>query len=169
MAEAGHADGVEIEYHTYALLKEIPVLLKAQFEKIGVDLKIKITDTTTGFNAEQAGDYRHLLGLGHGPNIVDPDDLFLGVYMPGGPRNALKYEDPRINEIFEKQKSEPDLEKRIQLIREAEAILRTGEGHFHNIFWWPAPTFGVSNRVKNYNVTAITVQYGFQKEHIWLD
>jgi peptide/nickel transport system substrate-binding protein len=169
LAEAGHPDGVTIEYHTYALLKEVPVLLKEQFAKIGVDLQIKITDTTTGFNAEQAGDYKHLLGLGHGPNIVDPDDLFLGIYMPGGPRNALKYEDPRIVDIFEKQKSEADLEKRIQLIRQAEEILRSGEGHFHNIFWFPAPTFVVSDRVKNYNVTAITVQYGFQKEHIWLD
>ncbi len=169
MAEAGHAEGVEIEYHTYALLKEVPVLLKAQFAKIGVDLKIKITDTTTGFNAEQAGDYQHLLGLGHGPNILDPDDLFLGVYMPGGPRNALKYTDQRIIDIFEKQKSEADLGKRIALIREAEEILRTGEGHFHNLYWWPLPAFSVSNRVKNYDVTAITVQYGFQKEHIWLE
>ena len=169
MAEAGHAGGVEIEYHTYALLKEIPVLLKAQFAKIGVDLKIKITDTTTGFNAEQAGDYAHLLGLGHGPNILDPDDLFLGVYMPGGPRNALKYTDQRIIDIFEKQKSEADLEKRIALIRDAEDILRTGEGHFHNLYWWPLPAFSVSDRVKNYNLTAITVQYGFQKEHIWLE
>jgi ABC-type transport system substrate-binding protein len=89
--------------------------------------------------------------------------------MPGGPRNALKYTDQRIIDIFEKQKSEADLEKRIALIREAEEILRTGEGHFHNLYWWPLPAFSVSNRVKNYDVTAITVQYGFQKEHIWLE
>ena len=169
LAEAGHGEGLRIAYHTYALNKEIGVMLKQQFAEIGIDLDLKVTDTTTAFNAEQAGDYEHLLGLGHGPNILDPDDLFLGVYMPGGPRNALRYEDPRINEIFEAQKSEADLEKRIQLIRQAEDILRTGEGHFHNIFWWPLPSFSVANKVKNYNVTAITVQYGFQKEHIWLE
>ena len=170
LKEAGYGDEpLRIAYHTYGSLKEVSVLLQQQFEKVGIDLDIKITDATTGFNAEQQGDYEHLLGLGHGPNILDPDDLFLGIYMPGGPRNALKYEDKRISEIFEKQKSEADLTKRIALIREAEEILRQGEGHFVNFYWWPLPFFTVSNDVKNFKVSPITVQYGFQKEHLWLD
>ena len=170
LAEAGFPDGVTLQFHTYNLIQDVAVILKEQLAKAGITLELKITDTTTGFNAEQSGDYEHMLMLGHGPNINDPDDLFIGIYLPGGPRNALKYEDPRIREIFEEQKSETDEVKRRELIKEAEDILRQGEGHFVHLIWIASYSFVVNHsRVQNFLQVPLGSQYGFQKEHLWIE
>jgi peptide/nickel transport system substrate-binding protein len=168
LAEAGFANGLTLEYHVISVLKEEALVVQQQLKKIGVKLHLKVTDTTTGFNAEQQGDYKHIIHLGHGPNITDPDDLFLGVYLPGGPRNPLKYEDPRIREIFDRQKSQTDPVKRRAMVKEAEDILRTGEGHLHILAWIAADNFSLSKRVKNF-VSPPGFQTGWSKEHIWLE
>ena len=67
LAEAGFPDGVTLQFHTYNLIQDVAVILKEQLAKAGITLELKITDTTTGFNAEQSGDYEHMLMLGHGP------------------------------------------------------------------------------------------------------
>lgn len=169
LAEAGFSDGLTLDYLHASIFKEEAIILKENLKSIGVDLNLLLVDTTTAANAEQAGDYRHMLGFGHGTNIIDPDDVFLGVYMPGGPRNALKYEDPKISEIFERQKSETDQVKRRAIIKEAEEILRLGEGHGRPMFWHPVEQLIHLNHVKNMNTGPFTVQYGYQKEHVWLD
>ena len=168
LAEAGFPDGITLDYHGATNFQEEAVIVQQQWKRIGVELNMKITDLTTGVNVEQSGEYTHILGLAHGTNIIDPDDVFIGAYNPGGPRNALKYEDPRITEIFERQKSETDQVKRRAIIKEAEDILRFGEAHGFPMFWHPAERFVHTNKVKNV-VAAWTVQYGYQKEHIWLD
>ena len=104
-----------------------------------------------------------------GTNIIDPDDMFSGVWLPGGPRNALKYDDPRIRDIFERQKALTDQTERRAVIKEAEDILRTGEGHARPMFWHPIERFVPLNNVKNMVAIPKTVQYAYQKESIWLE
>ena len=169
LAEAGHSDGLQLDYLHASIFKEEAILLKENLKEIGVELNLIQVDTTTAANAEQAGDYRHMHGFGHGTNIIDPDDVFLGIYMPGGPRNALRYEDPQINEIFERQKSVTDQEERRAIIAEAEEILRMGEGHGRPMFWHPLERLVHLHRVQNITTAPFTVQYGYQKEHVWLE
>ena len=169
LAEAGHPDGLNLDYLHASIFKEEAILLKENLKEIGVELNLILVDTTTASNAEQAGDYRHMHGFGHGTNIIDPDDVFLGIYMPGGPRNALRYEDPAINEIFERQKSVTDQDERRAIIAEAEEILRMGEGHGRPMFWHPLERLVHLHRVKNITTAPFTVQYGYQKEHVWLE
>jgi peptide/nickel transport system substrate-binding protein len=169
MADAGFPDGFSANYHTYTANKNVPVILKQQLSgTLGIDLDIKITDTSATIAAEQEQDFSHFVSVHNGPNIVDPDDLLSGVYLAGAPRNPLDYEDPEIRAIFEKQKSEPDLAKRQALIREAEAIILKGEHHMIQYYWYGDPRWIVPNRVKNY-VPRQTVQYGMGVEHLWLE
>ena len=169
LAEAGFPDGLTLDYLYADIFEEEAIILKENLKEVGVELDLLPRDTTTAANAEQSGEYRHMLGFGHGTNIIDPDDVFLGVYLPGGPRNAQKYEDPRINEIFERQKSEPDQVARRAIIKEAEDIIRMGEGHGRPMFWHAVEQLIHLNHVKNMNTAPFTVQYGYQKEHVWLD
>ena len=169
LAEAGFPDGLTLDYLYADIFEEEAIILKENLKEVGVELDLLPRDTTTAANAEQSGEYRHMLGFGHGTNIIDPDDVFLGVYLPGGPRNAQKYEDPRINEIFERQKSEPDQVARRAIIKEAEDIIRMGEGHGRPMFWHAVEQLIHLNHVKNMNTGPFTVQYGYQKEHVWIE
>ena len=169
LAEAGYPNGLTLDYLYADIFEEEAIILKENLKVVGVELNLLPRDTTTAANAEQAGDYRHMLGFGHGTNIIDPDDVFLGVYMPGGPRNAQRYEDARVSEIFEIQKSEPDQVARRALIKDAEDILRQGEGHGRPMFWHPVEQLIHLNHVKNMNTGPFTVQYGYQKEHVWIE
>jgi peptide/nickel transport system substrate-binding protein len=168
MADAGYADGLKANFHGTAGYKEISVLMREQFKKIGLDLVINFTDSTTRTAAEQSGDYSHFLGLGYGANIMDPDDLFIGIFLPGGPRNSLDYEAPGIRDIFEKQRTETDPVKRKALVAEAEEILRQGYDHSLQYYWVASAAWAVNSRVKNV-LPRETVQYGHLTEHIWLE
>lgn len=169
MEEAGYGDGFSANYHTYTANKNVPVILKQQLSDIlGIELNINITDTAATIAAEQEVDFSHFVSVHNGPNIVDPDDLLSGVYLSGAPRNPIDFEDPRIREIFEKQKSEADLTARQALIREAEAIILEGEHHMIQYYWYGDPRWIVPNRVKNY-VPRQTVQYGMGVEHLWME
>ena len=169
MADAGYAEGFSANYHTYTANRNVPVILKQQLSEIlGIELDIKITDTAATIAAEQELDFSHFVSVHNGPNIVDPDDLLSGVYLAGAPRNPIDFEDPRIRDIFERQKSEPDLTKRQALIREAEAIILEGEHHMIQYYWYGDPRWIVPTRVKNY-VPRQTVQYGMGVEHLWFD
>jgi peptide/nickel transport system substrate-binding protein len=170
MAEAGYADGFKTTAVAtqQAADEEVALVLKEDLLKIGVDIDIQVRpDFASSIAAEQGGDYE-IIVLGHGPNIIDPDDLFLGLYLAGGPRNPLKYEDPRIRELFETQKVEPDPAKRQALILEAEEIVRQGEGHIVLNFWSGRVAWVVNNKVKNW-FPSKTIQYGFGTHHLWLE
>ena len=169
MEEAGYADGFSAPYHTYASNRNIPVILKQSFQDIlKIDLDINITDLASVIAAEQGADYSHIVSVHNGPNIVDPDDLLLGVYLTGAPRNPIDFEDPELRAIFEAQKGESDLAARQALIRDAEDIILKGEHHMIQYYWYGDPIWIVPNRVKNY-VPRQTVQYGMGTEHLWLD
>ena len=169
LTDAGFPKGLTLDYLYADIFEEEAIILKENLKEVAVELNLLPRDTTTAANAEQSGEYRHMLGFGHGTNIIDPDDVFLGVYLPGGPRNAQKYDDPMINEIFERQKSEPDQVARRAIIKEAEDIIRMGEGHGRPMFWHAVEQLIHLNHVKNMNTGPFTVQYGYQKEHVWIE
>lgn len=169
LTEAGFPDGLTLEYHVAVFAKEEALMVQQHLKLIGVEVNLKVTDTTTGFNAEQEKTYEHILHLGHGTNILDPDDMFLGVYLAGGPRNAIGYEDPKVRALFDTQQVESDFEKRKALIREAEEVLRQGESHIVLLFWLGGASWAVSEKVKNFYAAPIGLQYGFSKENLWID
>ena len=170
LEEAGYGGGFKANAVAtqQAADAEVSLVLKEDLKKIGIDLNLTtVPDFASLISAEQGGDYEILVG-NHGPNILDPDDLFLGLYLAGGPRNPLKYEDSRIREIFEAQKLESDLGKRKALVKQAEDIIRQGEGHLVLNFWSGRQAWVVNDKVKNW-LPSKTIQYGFGTAHMWLD
>ena len=47
LADAGYPDGLSANFHATSYYKEISVVMRENFKKIGVDLEIHFTDSTT--------------------------------------------------------------------------------------------------------------------------
>ena len=168
MAEAGYGDGVDVTF-TYRTVGTYPVeapFLKEQMAQIGMNLKLEVVESAVGLARYAEGDYQ-MGRISHGVSIRDPDEIFTSIYLPGGSRNQLGYDDPRITEIFNKQARELDPAKRVALLKEAEEIINKGEYHWPNLLW--IPTFQTTNvKVRNH-FKPMTIHVSNTLEHIWLD
>ncbi len=168
MDQAGYGDGVDVTF-MYRNLSTYPVeapFLKDQLADIGMNLQLEAVESATGLARYAEGDYQ-MGRITHGVSIRDADEIFTSIYLPGGSRNQLGYEDPRILEIFNLQAREQDPVKRVELLKEAEEIINQGEYHWPNILW--VPTFQVTNvKVRNHH-EPITIHLLNSLEHIWLD
>jgi len=168
LAEAGYANGFEAEYmyrNIWTYGDEAP-FVKAQLAKIGITLTLKVVESAAGLAAYAAGEY-DIGRIDHGITIDDPDEIFTSIYLPGGARNQLGYEDPRLRDLFEKQVREPNPEKRRALLAQAEDIIRQGETHWINIWWFPQVT-PINVKVKNFHLGP-TIHVLNTLEHIWFD
>ena len=168
MAEAGYGEGIDVVYTyrtNYVYPTEAP-FVKEQMAAIGMKLELNAVDPTAGLAMFAEGDYT-LGRICHGVTISDPDEIFTSVLLPGGSRNQLGYNDPRLREIFEKQTRELDLSKRRELLREAEDIAREGTLHWPTMYW--SPIYDIKNvKIKNY-YTPPTLHILHTMESWWYD
>ena len=142
-------------------------LLQQHLKEIYMDLDINQVPGSESFAAMASGEYE-ITGNPHGANIIDSDDLFNVVYTPGGARNQLNWEDPRINDFFARSSKEFDPTNRQQIIWEAGDLLRQGEGHWMGVIWGASWHFIVSKRINNF-FPPQTLQQGMTHEHLWLE
>lgn len=176
MAEAGFPDGFETTFDARKVSFYVPIcqVVKEQLKKsLGITGDLQTWESAAGykhFGTARAVDAEGDWGLGcqgEGMVVLDADAVFGGVYRPGGTRNYTDWSDPRIEELFQRQKVEQDLDKRRELLREAADILREGDNHWVTMVW--GRFFWQMHRdVKGFNPPQ-TVQYGFKHEDIWLD
>lgn len=104
---------------------------------------------------------------GWGINIVDPHDYFAGTMVKSSPANATGWTHPRMEEIFQEQMRERDLEKRAALIREAALILLTEDTYMVS-FFWNLKGMIFNNQIKNFHPPGgFSPQLGM--EHLWCD
>ena len=163
LAKAGHAGGLKIPFTCG--YEEWCLLTKQQLKPIGIDIDVQIE---TSLSAKEAsGDYI-LSARRHGASVIEPDDMFLCCYLPGGPRNQLDWSDPRLTALFDRQKQEPDQGKRKAIIKEAEDILRTEGSGFMHVWWSGSMAQMVNNKVKNYHRPQ-TLHQALAHESIWLE
>jgi peptide/nickel transport system substrate-binding protein len=176
MAEAGFADGFKTTYDARKVSFYVPIC-----QVVKEQLKTALNITGDLQTWESAAGYKHygtaravdaegdwgLACQGEGMVVLDADAVFGGVYRPGGTRNYSYWSDPRIEELFQLQKVEQDLDKRREILREAADILREGDNHWVTLVW--GRFFWQMHRdVKGFNPPQ-TVQYGFKHEDLWLD
>jgi peptide/nickel transport system substrate-binding protein len=168
LAEAGYPNGFETEYmyrNIWTYGDEAP-FVKAQLAKVGIVLNLKVVESAAGLAAYAAGEY-DIGRIDHGITITDPDEIFTSIYLAGGSRNQVGYEDPKIRKIFERQARESDQEKRQMLLKEAANLLKDGEGHWFTIWWFPQHT-PTNIKVKNVH-GGPTIHVLNTLEHLWLD
>ncbi len=177
MAEAGFADGFEVEYTvrqvgTYAA--ECSVIKQDLEEYLGITGPIETLPSAAGYAkygtsrpADAKGDWE-IACQADGMTVFDPDAIYGGIFLKGGTRNYTDWEAPEVNAWFEEQKVELDPERRREINKEAERWLH----EFSNNHWVSLTlgrNFWVMHRdIKGFNAPQ-TIQYGFKQEHLWWD
>ena len=177
MAEAGVPDGFEVRY-TVRQVGNYPdqcSIVKQQLQdNLGITGDIETLPSAAGYSkystaraADAEGDWE-LSCQGEGMVVYDFDGVYGGVYLKGGTRNYTDWENPMVNDWFERQKVELDPQARIEINKEAEIWLNEfSDNHWvtlqlGQLYWL------VHKDIKGFNAPS-TVQYQFKHEDLWLD
>ena len=99
--------------------------------------------------------------------VDDPDQMLYENYACGSDRNYTGYCDKEVDALIERQSSEPDLEKRRQLVWEIERRLARDASR-PIIFYTRAATCW-RPRVKGLNLVVNSVFNSWRLEDVWLD
>jgi peptide/nickel transport system substrate-binding protein len=142
------------------------VILLDQLKQIYIDAELDAVDTTQWFPKVRRRDYSIGLNL-TGNGIDDPDQSFFENYACGSENNYDGYCNPKMDELFERQSTEADQEKRKKLVWEIETRLAEDVARpvlYHNrsgTCWAPY--------VKGYTPMVNSIYNGMRWEGVWLD
>jgi len=142
------------------------VLLTDQLKEVYIDGELDIVETASWFPKVQRKDYKIGLNL-TGGGVDDPDQQFYENYGCGSPRNYTGYCNPELEQLFDRQSTEAEADKRKRLVWEAEKKLAEDGARpiiFYNRFaycWQP--------RVKGWTMMTNSIINNFRLEDVWLD
>jgi oligopeptide transport system substrate-binding protein len=118
-------DSVELELLNYDSdsSKKIGEFIKNQLEKNlpGLKVSIKAQPFAQKLDLESAGDYDFSFA-GWGPDYQDPM-TFIDMFVTDGAHNQMAYSNPKYDELVEAAKKETDVNKRWDMMLEAEKVL----------------------------------------------
>lgn len=139
MAEAGYANGVDSETGDALVLYYDSTSVGAdgrpqmnwyrkQFEKLGIKLIIRPTDYNRFQDKMRNGSIQLFL-MGWNADYPDPENFFFLLYGPNGKvkyggENAVNYNSPVFNQLFEQMRNMDDSEQRFQIIQKLQDIIR---------------------------------------------
>jgi peptide/nickel transport system substrate-binding protein len=124
MAEAGHPNGLTIDYLG---LPQYPELLKTgqvvrdQLRQIGITMNIKQVDVSVWFDRFSKGDYQ--ITSAYQERTIDPDNFYSLVLKSGGPINTTGYANPKADALITQAAAETDMAKRKALYSELRKII----------------------------------------------
>ena len=175
LAEAGFPNGFETEImlrkaQSYVDIGTVIVEQLKQF--LNIDAKLRVTESAAGQAAFLAGDFNFSV-INVSLLFLDPDAAFVE-YKEGGligntwarSQNTLNWD--KLNDLFRKQSSELDQQKRKAIIGEAEKSLLEEDDAIPGIYFSTA-TFNVHKTIKNFHPHPSLYASGQKWEHIWCD
>lgn len=95
-------------------------LTQAQFRRNSqgaVDPDLRVVDNSAWNQVRANSDFDYYAG-GHSSGGTDPDTFFSSTYKTGGSRNYGKMSDPKLDSMFDRQKTLFDAQERKQAVRE---------------------------------------------------
>jgi ABC-type transport system substrate-binding protein len=126
MAAAGHAGGIKgldylvREVATFKLWSQaIQAMLK---ETLNVECNLRTVIESVWFDDTKNGNFDLAIGA-IVSTLLDPSDYFNAWYRTGGPQNYSNWSVAKFDELLPKIDTEVDAKKRLEHIRQAEAIM----------------------------------------------
>ncbi|MGQ4810183.1 hypothetical protein NKDENANG_03632 [Candidatus Entotheonellaceae bacterium PAL068K] len=169
LAEAGYKPGeLKLKWLVLDTPESIltPQFVQEQLRLIGVEVELEVSDRGTFTQRRDADDFQ-LITTGGVAGTLDPSLFYADNFLCGASSNESDYCNPKFDELFKKQLSELDEEKRRQIIHDMERILLTdlpsvqvrwvAEG----MAWWPW--------VKNWEDVDLAYYNNVTLEEVWLD
>ncbi len=126
LAEAGYPNGeglptIEFMYNTEGAHKLVAQAIQQDWAKIGVNVSLTNQEWKVFLNTRQQGQYE-IARHGWIGDYVDPM-TFLDMWLTGGGNNDAGYSNAKYDELVNAAKVEGDLNKRWDLMKEAEDVL----------------------------------------------
>ena len=173
MTAVGFSDTnrLDIEFLVAQIIQfpDIAQIYKQQWEStLPVNINLVLTDIGTVLGRYIGGDYQ-MGTFGAGVLILDPDDMFGGLYRDTS-RNYTGWTDPAVEALFAQQQQEQDFDTRVQLSRDMLRLVLSGGPPYLEYAWQTFTTI-VSNRIKTkvgHYVQPKTIYSGYKHEHEWL-
>lgn len=173
LAEAGFPDGrgfkTGIMAHGIADTLEIAQIVADQWRRsLGIEIEVEKADFQVALQRRDAGDFLMYVDTS-GVTYLDPDDMFLRRYNSDASHTAWSRWSgaPRIDEIFNMQTSEFDLQTRGDLIREASQVF-LDEAPWAVLYWKDLFMF-VDNRIQGFNMPTGAYTKNGLYERLWCD
>lgn len=95
-------------------------LLQANWRRLGqgvVETELKLIDFAQALPVLARGQFDYWTS-GHGANAIDPDVFLTQLYHSNGSRNYMKFSDPKLDEMIDKQRGLFNLAERKALVRQ---------------------------------------------------
>jgi peptide/nickel transport system substrate-binding protein len=122
LREAGVPDGFAFVFSNRGITgpERVGVFLIDQWRKIGLQATHRVLETGQEFAAKRAGDFT--VAHDFSCDFVEEPDYTLTKYLSSdkSPINYARYSDPALDELYERQSRETDVEKRKALVWEFE-------------------------------------------------
>jgi len=158
--------GVTVSTRNTAGYRDPAVIAIDQMKEIYIDGTLEPIETANWFPKVIRKDYT--IGVNVSETAVDdPDQMLYENYACGSDRNYTGYCDKEVDALIDRQSSEPDPEKRRQLVWEIERRLARDASR-PIIFYTRAATCW-RPRVKGLNLVVNSVFNGWRFEDVWLD
>ena len=121
-------------------LVKMSEVLADQLRKVGIESEIVSVPFGELYGIQASGDF-DITNSGASVMANDPDEIF-GDFTTGAPRNLSRFGNPEVDRLVPVQSSEPDLQKRIDIVQDIEELILSdfvvipqGAGSFGTAFW----------------------------------
>jgi len=129
MAEAGYADGFELNLFTNAgnqVRSDIAEMVQNQLRVINIDVTVDIYENAIFLERTAVGEH-DLFVFGTTPANPDPNTLLYSMFhssMSGAPGNRMFYHNPEVDRLLHYGRAELDKAIRAQMYADAQHIIR---------------------------------------------
>ena len=124
MAAAGYGNGIkglDFLVRDVASFKLWAQAIQAMLQQINVQSKLRTVAESVWFDDVKTGKFDLAIGAVVS-TLLDPSDYFNAWYKKDGPQNYGWWDNAKFNELLPQIDKEVDVKKRLDLIRQAEAI-----------------------------------------------
>ena len=126
LAEAGYGPDnplkMELRYNTSENHKKIAIAVASMWKQLGVEAALLNTEVKVHYNDLQAGSFQ-VARAGWIADYNDPQNFLYLLETSTGPLNYGQYDNARFNALMDQAAVTIDLDKRADVLRQAEAIV----------------------------------------------
>jgi len=155
LREAGVPDGFSFTFSNRGIpmpYEPLGVWLIDQWRKVGLNVEQRVIEAAGYYGVIRSGDTEAFMDFQCG-YIVDPDlDMYKFLSTSRNPANYGRYEDPVLDELYDKQSRTTSVEERKRLVGAFEKRLLEEEAHYLMTLQWHR-IIPHSAKVKGWQVT----------------
>jgi peptide/nickel transport system substrate-binding protein len=155
LKEAGVPEGFTFTFKNRGIpmpYEPLGVWMIDQWRQVGLNVKQEVIEAAAYFGVIRKGDFEAAMDFQCG-YIVEPDlDMYKFLSTDRNPANYGRYKDPVLDQLYDQQSRETNVEKRKQIVRQFEKRLLDEEAHYLMTLQWHR-IIPHSSKVKGWTVT----------------